>query len=316
MSHPDDGAEATDPSQIDVLINAAAPERSNDWLLLREEHQITFHPIADRKGVTLRARGHRVEFDNKTMTWLWMLGFAGWKAFRLHGPHLLWRSVTGAKIDGHIREADPTYQDAVTDLETVLYVVRDLPKLESVDWDVSWPSEIPRVQIDKNGLDDQQQAAFDLTMIATTYMLLHEVRHIVFRSEAKRPAAVDEELACDAFARQFLLANAKEYAAASGEDTQLVIAKRAAGIALGAYALYGFTPKSARSGTSDYPPVADRIEAIFSNIDLPDDHWFWDFSASLLISIIVQNAPESVVPKANGADLCTKLAENIRQLMP
>ena len=315
MNNPDDEAEAVDPSQIDVLMSSAAPERATDWLRLRESHGITFHAISDRKGITLRARGRRVEFDNKTMTWLWLLGFSGWQAFRLHGPHLLLRSVTRDKIDDQLRRVDPTYNDELTGLETVLYAIRDLPELESPDWHTIWPVAIPRVQIDKRGLDCEQRTAFDLTMIATAYMLLHEVRHIVLSSEKNRPTPVIEELACDAFARQFLLDGAIEYATTYKEDPSRVIAKRAAGIALGAYALYGFTPSSGRSGNSNYPPVVDRIEAIYSDIDLPNDHWFWDFSASLLISILIRVAPQTIVPEVSGEDLCRKLVGNMRQLV-
>lgn len=103
MSHPDDDAQAVDPRIIDILIEAAAPEKAKEWRELRQQYEVTFHPIADRKGATLRARGRRVEFDNKTMIWLWLLGFAGWSAFRLHSPHILWREMTGAALDGQLR---------------------------------------------------------------------------------------------------------------------------------------------------------------------------------------------------------------------
>ncbi len=96
MNHPDDPALPTDPGSIDLLIDAAAPEQAQAWRDLREQYQLTFHPVTDRKGVTMRARRKRIEFDQKTMTWLWLLGFTGWRAFRLHGPHLLWREMSGA----------------------------------------------------------------------------------------------------------------------------------------------------------------------------------------------------------------------------
>jgi len=48
----------------------------------------SFHLVPDRRGLTLQARGSKIEFDSKTLGWIWLLGFAAWRVFRLHGPHL------------------------------------------------------------------------------------------------------------------------------------------------------------------------------------------------------------------------------------
>jgi hypothetical protein len=197
MSHSDDDAGPADPHVIDRLFDAAAPEKAQAWRNLRSHYQLSFHPIADRKGVTLRARGRRIEFDHKTMAWLWLLGFGGWRAFRLHGPHLLWRAITGVAINAQLRADDRTFEEAEGEYEAV----RDFPELETVDDKGFWPDALPRPQADKSGLDVEQQAAFDLTMIATAYMLLHEVRHVMYTVEGGRPSAPEEEAECDSFAR-------------------------------------------------------------------------------------------------------------------
>ncbi|MCA3382323.1 MAG: hypothetical protein INF65_11175 [Roseomonas sp.] len=313
MSHLDDAAQAVDPKCIDILIDAAAPEKAQAWRECRKWYGVSFHPIADRKGVTLRAQGRRIEFDNKTMTWLWLLGFAGWRAFRIHGPQFWWREITQATIDGQLRSTDPTYADAEGDLGAILYVTGDFLTSETVENDFSWPDGVPQPQADKRGFDIEQQAAFDLTMIATAYMLLHEVRHVMFNVDGERPSEPEEELACDAYARAFLLEGVEEYAKISGEKAYCVLAKRAAGIALGAYALYEFTPEGGRGGTADYPPVADRLEALFPAVDLQADHWFWDFAASLLVSIVVNRDHSAVVPDLNGRNLCNELVGRLRQ---
>lgn len=313
MRHPDDDAQAVDHKTIDILIEAAAPERAGEWRELREHYKVTFHLIADRKGVTLRARGRRVEFDNKTMTWIWLLGFAGWSAFRLHGPHFWLRELTGATVDGQLRASDPTYRDAEADLGALRYAVRDFPALVAFEDDGFWPDNIPRPQINKNGFEIEQQAAFDLIMIALAYMLLHEVRHVMYYVERDRPAAPDEELACDAFARAFLLGRAEDHINSSGELADDVVAKRQAGIALGAYALYEFTQDGGRGGTALYPPVAVRLDALFCEVGLPSGHWFWDFAASLLVAIIVDRDQAATVPELAGKELCHALINTLRE---
>jgi Peptidase U49 len=101
-----------------------------------------------------------------------------------------------------------------------------------------------------------------------------------YNTDGDRPSAPEEELACDAFARQFLLEGVRGYAAQTGQSAEDVLAKRAAGIALGAYALYEFTPEVGRAGSDNYPPAADRLGALFPEVSLPFNHWFWDFAAS------------------------------------
>lgn len=313
MSHPDDDAEAADPKTIDIVIEAAAPEKAKEWRALRQTYGVTFHPITDRKGVTLRARGRRVEFDNKTMTWLWLLGFAGWSAFRLHGPHLLWREMTGAALDGQLRAIDPTFGDAEGILGALRYAVHDFRELATFDEDSFWPAGIPRPQADKDGFDIEQQAAFDLLMVAIAYMLLHEVRHVMFNVTGDRPLEPEEELVCDAFASEFLLQGVDDYVAASGELIDDVLAKRQAGIALGGYALYELTPKGGRGGTENYPPIADRLDALLLKVDLPTSHWFWIFASSLLVAIIVDRDPTATMPDLAGEELCHALVHTLRE---
>jgi Peptidase U49 len=296
MSHPDDAALPADPEEIDRLIDAAAPEKAQAWRDLRSRYQLSFHPIADCRGATLRARGRRIEFDHKTMTWLWLLGFGGWRAFRLHGPHLLWRAMTGVAINAQLRADDPTFREAEGEYEAVLYALRDFPELETVDGEEFWPHAIPRPQVDKTGLDFEQQAAFDLTMTTTAYMLLHEVRHVMYTAEGGRPSAPYEEIKCDSFARHFLLDGVSDYAAQTNQRAEDVMAKRAAGIALGAYVLYQVTPESGRGGSADYPPVADRLEVLFQEVAPAPPRWFWDFATSLLVALVVKRDRTSEIP--------------------
>ncbi len=285
----------------------------HEFLSLCERYDLTFHLIVDRKGVTLRARGSRVEFDSKTMAWLWLLGFAGWSAFRLHGVHFFLRALTG-KSFSQLKAEDRHYAEDESAHETILYVIRDLAAVESLDpRSEDWPQQVPRPQPTKTGLHIEQQGAFDLVMIAVTYMLLHEIRHVMFQKDGGRPSAAVEESECDAFARGFLLGNLEEYARGSGQSANEILAKRAAGIALGTYALYQFTTETVRAGSSEYPPIADRLKCLFPDVDLPPYHWFWDFAASLLAAIVIRRNPDSTMPDLNGQSLCLALVEMVRK---
>jgi hypothetical protein len=256
----------------------------------------------------------RVEFDSKTMGWIWLLGFAGWQAFVVHGPHLLLRSLTQQPVDAAMRSADQGYASAEAAFETVLYVTRDLAQVESLDEQHCWPVGIPPRQADKTGFDIQQQLAFDLTMIATAYALLHEIKHVMFCRDGGRPSRPDEEIACDTFARDFILDCVASYATSAGEEAAKVIAKRAMGIALGAYVVYEFTAPDQRAGGPEYPPIADRLDALIANLPVGDDSSFWDFAASLLIAMLMRRNRTIPVPDAGGRALCAALIGEVRKL--
>jgi hypothetical protein len=113
-----------DRTVIDLLIDAAAPEQAAEWRRLCTAYQPSFHLLHDRKGITMQARGRRVEFDSKTLGWIWLLGFASWRAFRFHGPHLFLRWLSGRPVDAAMRAADPGFGEAEADYEAVLYVTR------------------------------------------------------------------------------------------------------------------------------------------------------------------------------------------------
>jgi Peptidase U49 len=299
---------------IDKVVLAAAPERAADWRALVNRYSPTFHILEDRKGVTMQAIDGRVEIDSKTMGWIWLLGFAGWRAFVVHGPHFLVRSLTQQPIDAAMRSADQGYASAEAAFETVLYVTRDLAQADSLDEQHGWPEGIPPRQADKTGFDIQQQAAFDLTMIATAYALLHEVKHVLFDQEGGRPSRPEEEIACDRFARDFILDGVASYATSTGEEATEVLAKRAMGIALGAFVVYEFTTPDQRSGGSKYPPIADRLDTLIANLPVGDESLFWGFAATLLIAILIRRNRAILVPDADGRPLCAALIGEVRKL--
>lgn len=262
----------------------------------------------------MQARDGRVEFNSKTMGWIWLLGFAAWQAFNVHGPHLLVRSLTGQPVDATMRSADQDYENAAAAFETVLYVTRDLAEVNSLDEQGGWPDGIPPRQADKTGFDVEQQAAFDLTIIATAYLLLHEMKHVMFNRDGMRPSPPDEEIDCDTFARNFILDEVETYATKVGEDAAKVMAKRAMGLALGAFVVYELTAPTQRAGGPAYPPVADRLDALIAKLPTSDDSPFWDFAASLLIAILMRRNRAITVPDADGRALCAALISEVRKL--
>jgi Peptidase U49 len=169
------------------------------------------------------------------------------------------------------------------------------------------------VAADPSTLNTEQRAIRDLSLIAIAYAFLHEIRHVMFRhpEEAKLDDPA-EELACDAFARDFLLDHVSAYVAKSGEPIDLVRAKRAAAISLGAFAVYEVTAPEHRRGSSKYPPFADRFATLIAHAAVPADSYFWVFAATLLLATLRRQNYADAVQAATPPELCETLITLIR----
>jgi hypothetical protein len=302
-----------DRDKIDRIIVASAPERESDWKELCASYKPSFYLLPDKTGVTFQARGTNIEFDSKTLGWIWLLGFAAWRAFCLYAPYLWLRWTDEAVFADRTRRADPGYREAEAAYDIIRYVTRDLPKLNNLSESTGWPNGVPHRQADKAGFDIQQQVSFDLTMIATAYMLLHEVRHVMFNVDGTSLSRREEEMACDAFARDFILDKVDCYVKKSGDPVSEVLMKRAVGIALGAYIVLEFTPTQAIFGDREYPPIADRLDALIAKIPAHVRHDFWIFMGSLLIAIIRGRNASASIPSGDGRELCLALIETLRR---
>lgn len=127
--------------------------------------------------------------------------------------------------------------------------------------------------------------------MAVAFALFHEFRHVMLdRDDLRHKDAREEELACDAWAREFLTAKVADYAKGHGHEYHEVLAKRSMGLALAALILHEITPLWDHGGNQQYFSVAARLQAILENTPLPANNHFWVFAASLLIGIFRQKA--------------------------
>ena len=175
--------------------------------------------------------------------------------------------------------------------------------------------------------DVQDLAAANLICMATAALLLHELRHDQFERDknnnvASRPEMTDEEGQCDAFARRYLIEKVSSYVALRGEPFELVLHKRASALALAAYAIYEITPNYAHAGWASHPAVADRIEELIKNTNIPDADYlkggyFWVYASALLLATLrASNRFANDIAFENPRDLCIKLLELVRGATP
>jgi hypothetical protein len=116
---------------------------------------------------------------------------------------------------------------------------------------IAWPPDIPRPQADRDRFSDpQDKVAFDLTALALAFALLHEFSHVKLLAEKAQPDTLpEEELACDVWARDFMIAKLAAYARAHGHSYEEVGQKRAMALALAVTIIHAITPTAAQWGT-------------------------------------------------------------------
>jgi hypothetical protein len=148
---------------------------------------------------------------------------------------------------------------------------------------VSWPEDVPPPGTETFSIPDK--AAYDLICIATAYFFLHEVKHVAFAQDEDRPKSpIAEEMACDRFAKDFLLSDAPAFARMIEKPTGEVLAKRLAGIAIAVFVMPEITPPDLWSGSETHPPIAKRLKEIFDGTALSPTEYPWNIGASLLLA--------------------------------
>ena len=80
---------------IEKLLIAAAPERWGDLQKLWAVYNPVFVIGEDQRQSTYKTRPNRILFDHKSLTHDWIVGYAGWKAFRAYGPAIVAAWLTG-----------------------------------------------------------------------------------------------------------------------------------------------------------------------------------------------------------------------------
>lgn len=237
---------------VERLLAAAVPERAAEIERLIQQYDLTFHIASDSPGFMLEGAFSLVRFTERTLDQIWVMGHAAWRAFEEFGAYLATFAdsrITRAEIDelGGQQDAEQGFDLGMSAVEAIGGAERD--------GEIVWPVGVPPRAPDAGSVE--QQATFDLTILATAYVFLHEAQHVAFAaSDDPRPELRDEELACDRFAREFMLSRSESVA---------VTTKRMMGIAVGLFFIVVLTPPAQRVESLSHPGLVHRLTDGFSD---------------------------------------------------
>ncbi|WP_437871001.1 phage exclusion protein Lit family protein [Methylorubrum extorquens] len=269
---------------IDLLFGGAAPERLEEInVLWGDGNERAF--LSDRPGFLLEAGFEVVQVNEIALRQIWVLAYALSRAADFYAWPLLFLAKNQLPFDLKLLAEIPDQAAGDAAFDQALDAVAALAEARSVD-DVPLPVGIPvpAPGVRSGGIADQ--AGFDLACMASAYVFLHEVRHVLLaRDKGEALAPVDEEIECDRFARSMMLDGVGQYARDHQVDPAAVTAKRVIGILFAKLAILAVTPVAERQGSDTHPAVRDRIRSALDAAPDPAPDWFWVAAAGAVAAL-------------------------------
>ncbi|MGA3259678.1 MAG: phage exclusion protein Lit family protein [Bryobacteraceae bacterium] len=264
-----------------ALLRGAAPERADELAALWRQFALNFDTIQDKPGFDIKGGAFgSVIFTPRTLHQIWLLGFAAWRAFEAYGGILQILPALGLPYDAAMIADLPGQLEAELRFQAAIHDARALNQVHQSE-DFEWPAAVP-LPSQQSFTSAAEEVTRDVTSIAGAFIFLHEVKHIVLTQSGTDPH--EEELACDQFAREFLLENITAYASTSGKPSDRILALRAMAVSVGLFVVLEITPVSSWRESESHPPLRKRWTAFLEPVPLPIDHWFWSFTTSLILA--------------------------------
>ena len=269
------------------IISMSAPERETELHDFLCANPVRFLEVEDRPGIVMNATWEHVKYARKDLQVVWLVGFSLWKAIQLFAPAVLGPTLLGRSsasvvdMDENLPRFERDYRER---LASIARVVEDKTPSHAV-----WPPDIPEPVASRDDLsNDQHKLVYDIVIMATAVLFLHELRHAKFDRDdhngISRPLRREEESLCDAHARDWFISKHDQYAVEHGHDPQKVCSKRAMALLIVCEFLRFAKDHTGLRGADLYPPLADRIAVLSGSLSLPDTDHYWLFSSCVLFA--------------------------------
>lgn len=266
--------------EIDALLEGVVPEQKaklvTNWGTGPDRVRLTAS-----SGFDIQQSYGCIQVTQPFLDVMWLVGAGIWNAIQASADHF-------QKIEQDQAEFSPDQMDKIANqavffkrFSEIIDAAKKMGRIENPA-DFDWPSDVPIPQPNVRGSDPEWQATYDLIVMSTGYAFLHEIRHFQIEKSNLELNYVDEEHACDAYAREMMLDDIADYAASSGYPESQLRAKRLLAIMFAKLVILTVTPRPIWSNSQNHPPVKERIRKVLEIADEPLPTWFWFTIAGLL----------------------------------
>jgi hypothetical protein len=249
------------PTLRDVVHDmflAVAPERAAELQFYWYEYSPQFQILEDDGPdgpIVMDAGGFfYVRFNHRVMRLFWLASFALWEGYAAYQHYV------------STQEANLTRFSAILDCFEATHAVVDV---ETVPWPDFLP--LPGELVDHTE-GDPARVGGELAIFGVSWAVLHELQHLIHQQAGTAADWDDleacklEEFSCDAFATTFMLERIDEHAAATGQSTSVIAAKRQLGIYSALFAMTLLSRASWGPGQR-HPAVQERVDAVMNILD-------------------------------------------------
>jgi hypothetical protein len=268
-----------------ALFQMVAPERSVELADLVSRYTPAFFLASDQTRFLLSASPSFgfVQLSNRTLLRVWLLAWVMWKEMYCWFTFIWMMARSGAPFRLSRIDLIPDQKTTYAVADALYCEVMAFVNSDPMDW-TSWPAAIPKPRDIAQG-SKEDGLIKDLAHHAIAFFLLHEVRHIMLHTDGSTGSpAGEEELECDRWAIDYLLAQSAVYATTASEDPVLVKSKRAMGIALGMAVIAHIQHLGPTEPGREHPSVAERMARLSVTVELPVTDFFWNVASCFLLA--------------------------------
>lgn len=268
------------------LFKGVIPERVEEVDQLRKDYLQQAREVSDQRGFNLSAGAFSIiQYTRRSLCQIWLFGYAGKQALNCYSSPIA--LMYENKITFSLSELY-SVEDQKQEYMLLKKHLDDIKAINkaSFESDVCWPAYIPTPE-DGRPSDVENAAAFDLIIMATAYIFLHELKHVIFTVDGNAPNDPKvEEYECDEYAKFLMTSNIQQYVKTTNEDENKVRMKRMMGISLASAFILFTTGKNGLAGTCDHPSVWSRWRKTIDAVNLPNNDHFWLYFSSLAIGLL------------------------------
>jgi hypothetical protein len=274
----------------DVLMSMrnAAPEKASELDELFGKWDISFEldEFNDRKGFSADVANRVIIVRQKRLERLWAIAFAYYRFYR---------EVSQQKVANQsVRVIDLTTKPELVEAGLLLkWAIESFVKSDSGNPITQWPDDLPRPKPD-DATGSDEECASELFLAGTSFVLHHEVAHIVLAHEPytqlESVDCIRQEKDADYYAVDWMLDGL-------GNEFDPLFQKRALGVCVGLISLSSlYIHVYAKEMVADtHPPAYDRLYQVIERHVHDPDNLPWAFVAtSLAVQIQNQNVEHDV----------------------
>ncbi|WP_025154980.1 phage exclusion protein Lit family protein [Morganella morganii] len=268
-----------------MAVLGTVPEKKDEFELLWSQNEININLSKDYQGFKLQSGAYNsIIYSHKTMVTCWVVGACAQISFDAWHQIILRCQKDSIKLS-----LIDLFSDSISkDLSSGARLVKRLLDADNFD-DVTWYPKIPHPDLGKP-IDVSGQMFFDVSCMSMAFNILHEINHISISNNGENLTGYEEEFACDAFAKRFLLEDIIKYSSLSGDDYNTVRSKRLMAIALSCSLFYMITQPKHWLESKSHPSISERVRALFCAVDISDNDLSCCYlSTSLLMVLLIFN---------------------------